>query len=69
MSLPSIVIFLKEGKEVKRFFTNCGWFANDNSIKRGIKTSLENINENFDWDTAAAYGKIYTKKEIESYES
>ena len=65
MSLPSIVTFFKGEKEVKRCFTNCGWFANDDAIISGIKRSLSTINENFDWDTAKAYDKTFKKETIE----
>ena len=62
MSLPSVVIFYKEDQEVSREFINCGWICNDKTIASGIKRSL--IGKTFDWDTAKAYGKKFTKKEI-----
>lgn len=67
MSLPSTVTFYLGEKEVKTEFTNCGWFCNDKSIKRGIKTTLFlfNLKENFEWDSAIAYGQKFSKKEIE----
>lgn len=64
MSLPTIVVFFKEEKEVKRCFTNCGWFANDKTIINGIKRSLISIEEEFDWDTAQAYDKTFKKETI-----
>ena len=64
MSLPSQVIFFKDGKEVRREFTNCGWITSDKFIKSGIRTSLMMINEKFEWDTAVAYGKEYKKEDL-----
>lgn len=64
MSLPSIVIFYKDGKEVKREFINCGWFCNPKTVKNGIKTTLMMCGDNFEWDSAKAYEMTFKKDEV-----
>ena len=66
MSLPSTVIFYKDGNEIKRAFINCGWFCNPNTVKRGIKQTLINCGEVFEWDVAEAYGMKISKIEVDS---
>jgi hypothetical protein len=56
MSLPSVVIFYKKDKEVKREFINCGWICRPETVKSAIKRSLQSSKEKFDWDLAKAYG-------------
>ena len=65
MSLPSVVIFYKENEEVKRQFINCGWICNNNIVKNGIRRSLINSGNDFQWDIAKAYGMSFTKEEVE----
>jgi hypothetical protein len=64
MSLPSVVIFYKGDEEVRRQFINCGWFCNNNTVKNGIKRSLINSGNDFEWDVAKAYGMSFTKEEV-----
>jgi hypothetical protein len=63
MSLPSVVIFFKDEKEVKREFTNCGWFCNTESVINGIKRTLMMCGD-FEWDVAKAYNMTFKKEEI-----
>jgi hypothetical protein len=63
MSLPSIVTFYQDGKEVKREFINCGWICNKRTIISGIKRALM-MADPFEWDMAEAYGEEIKKEEI-----
>lgn len=63
MSLPSIVIFYKNGVEIERVFINCGWICNINTVKNGIKRALIGHDE-LDWDIAEAYGMSISKDEF-----
>ena len=62
MSLPSIVIFYKNGVEIEREFINCGWICNTNTVKNGIKRAL--IGHEIDWDIAKAYGMEISKDDL-----
>ena len=66
MSLPSVVIFYKEDKEVKRLFINCGWICNEETVKNGVKASLvfHDHDHDFEWDVVKAYGMSFTKKDL-----
>jgi len=64
MSSPSIVIFYKNGKKVKKAFINCGWFCDPNTVKRAIKQTLIDCNEVFEWDVAKAYKMEFNKTDI-----
>jgi hypothetical protein len=64
MSLPSVVIFYKDEKEIKRAFINCGWVCNQNTLKNAIKRSLIDCGEAFEWDIAEAYGVKITETEV-----
>lgn len=63
MSLPSYATFYKDNIEVKRLFTNCGWFSTERSIISGINTTLGN-HEPFEWDSVEAYGVKFIKDDI-----
>lgn len=63
MSLPSIVVFYKDGEVIKRSFINCGWICNIDTIKSAIKRTLE-IEKDFEWDDAEAYGIKITKTDL-----
>ena len=67
MSLPSSVIFYKDGIEVRYEFTNCGWICNPDTVKRGIIRTLIDCSGDFDWDDwdiAEAYGFKISKEEL-----
>jgi len=64
MSAPSICIFYKDQIEIRRYFINCGWFCNTDTIKRGVKDTLVNCGDEFDWDIVEAYGMKISKEEI-----
>ncbi len=64
MSLPSVVIFYKDEKEIRREFINCGWFCNPDTVKSAIKRTLSLCGDDFDWDTAEAYNMKFKKEEF-----
>lgn len=64
MSLPSYVIFYKDGNEIKRAFINCGWFCNPDTVKSAIKRTLIDCGDTFKWDIAEAYGMQISKTEV-----
>lgn len=63
MSLPNVVTFYKEGKEIKREFINCGWICRPDTVKSALKRTLSNM-EIFDWDLAKAYGMEIKHEEL-----
>jgi hypothetical protein len=64
MSLPNVVVFYKNGNEIKRAFINCGWICNPNTVKSAIKRTLIDCCEVFEWDVAEAYGMKISKIEV-----
>jgi hypothetical protein len=63
MSSPSKATFFNGKEEVGQYFTNCGWTFDDDSIKRGLHSTIE-CSDIPEWTHCIAYGIEFTKEEL-----
>lgn len=65
MSLPSQIVFFKEGQEVKQCPINVGWHVSLEAFVSSVKevTHAEKINLDA-WDSCTAYRTTFTKEEL-----
>ncbi len=64
LPFPGVVTFYKDENVVKRLTIRFDWFTNDYIIKEGIKMTLIDYGEVFDWDEAEVHGKKFNKSDI-----